>query len=76
MKLVRYSPDELVLLHRPAALCAVLLAGTVFLAGVTVWNLGSGEWLKAALGAACTLGLMAPALWFAAERVSLRHFLR
>ena len=72
MKMLRHSPDELILLHRPVVLCTVLLAGTLFLAGVTVWNFGNADWLKAGLGALCTLGLLAPALWFAAERVDVR----
>ena len=51
MKMLRHSPDELILLHRPVVLCTVLLAGALFLAGVTVWNFGNADWLKAGLGA-------------------------
>ena len=72
MRLLRQTPQELVLLHRPVVLCAVLVLMTLALAAATFWNVAQAEWLKAGLGALCTFGLMAPAIWFATERVDVR----
>ena len=72
MRLLRQSPQELVLLHRPVVLCAALVALTLALLAVTLWNLWAGEWVKAGVGLLSTAALAAPALWFAAERVDVR----
>lgn len=71
MRMVHQSPTKLVLMHRPMLLCVALGAGAVLLLGVTLWNVAQAQWLKAALGLACTLGLIAPAIWFATERVDV-----
>ena len=38
---------------------------------LTGWNLAQGEWVKAAVGCLAVAGLLAPALWFGAERVDV-----
>lgn len=71
MKLIRQTPDELLLLHRPIFLCIALAAGALLALGAAVWNITQGEWLKAVIALLATAGLVAPALWFGAERVQI-----
>lgn len=71
MKLIRQTPDELLLLHRPILLCLALAAGAVLALGAGVWNILQGDWLKAVIALMATAGLVAPALWFGAERVQI-----
>lgn len=69
--MVSQSPQRLVLLHRPVMLCAALGLGVLLLVFATFWNISQGDWVKAGTAFVCTLALMAPALWFAAERVDV-----
>ncbi|ABG30960.1 hypothetical protein RD1_1316 [Roseobacter denitrificans OCh 114] len=71
MKLIRQTPDELLLLHRPILLCIALAAGAALALGAAVWNITQGEWLKTGIALLATAGLVAPALWFGAERVQI-----
>jgi hypothetical protein len=71
MKIVRQTPERMVLLHRPLLLCGVLAAGALLLMGVGLWNLATDEWFKGAVALLATAALTVPALWFAAESVDV-----
>ena len=71
MKMLRQSPEQLVLLHRPVMLCAALSAAVLLMVAVTFWNLMQADWVKAGVAFLSTLALLAPALWFATERVDV-----
>jgi hypothetical protein len=71
MRLVRQTPEELVLLHRPLLLCVALAAGAVCLLGVSLWNIYIGDWLKSGIALMATAVVMVPALWFGTERVDV-----
>ena len=71
MKLIRQTPDELLLLHRPIFLCIALAAGAALALGTGVWNVMQGEWLKSVIALLASAGLLAPAVWFGKERVQI-----
>lgn len=71
MRMIRQSPEQLVLLHRPLLLCGILSGGAVLVLVVALWALAGGGWIKALVGLLCALGFAAPALWFGMERVDV-----
>lgn len=71
MKLVRQTPEKLVLLHRPVALSAALSACALVVLVFGIWHLSDGRWMKAGIALLVASGLMLPALWFFAERVEV-----
>ncbi|MFK7744401.1 MAG: hypothetical protein AB8B47_05065 [Roseobacter sp.] len=71
MKMVRQSPDQLVLLHRPRLLSVALGACVLMVLGILLWHITQGNWVKAGAAFALSLALLAPTLWFATERIDV-----
>jgi hypothetical protein len=73
MKVIRQTPEDLVLLHHARALCAALMLAALVLALFGLWTLAAQDWLRAGVAMATALALAAPALWLWADRVEV-HF--
>ncbi|MFK7762044.1 MAG: hypothetical protein AB8B62_02185 [Roseobacter sp.] len=69
MKLVRQTPEELILMHRPIWLCAALGVAAAIVLGAGFWHVTQAAWLKAGVGLLMAIGLAGPALWLGTERV-------
>lgn len=69
MKLVRQTPEELILMHRPIWLCTALGVAAVVVLGTGFWHLSQAAWLKAGVALLMAIGLAGPALWLGTERI-------
>ena len=71
MKLVRQTPEKLVLLHRPLGLSVGLAVCALVILLMGLWHLSDGRWMKAGIALLVASGLMMPAIWFFTERVEV-----